>query len=405
MLAITTVYGKPFIDLFLKITLRSLSQKNNLAEKSFRLTWIIVTTKNGQKQIEASEYFKKIKKTKKIIFKYINQPLKSDKYEIMTAGHNLAFELAEKTSDGILFLQPDAIYFDGFMKLIVRNKNKKAIFLPSYMVVREQFVKIFKNERRFSIRKVVDETINNLHPYTKDHFINSDSFRNDCPNFFFDRTSKEEITIAPPQLGLAYFLPDFSKKYILDKNYDEYLLEEVGQNIDNSLFLNEISKGIWPEMSPLKRFSKKVSKERFNFIWVISNWKSAPYLGPSAIRKKLLNMNSVLSTKTSGDTDFLRLNIICNIIEQVLLSDSFKKITIFNNSNEIIFAKRIINYLFTKTILDSPPIKLVNNKNIFLVLVRIFSYSSAENIFLLILKCFIVLQRLTSTANIPNENK
>ena len=405
MLAITTVYGKAFIDLFLKITLRSLSQKNNLAEKTFRLTWIIFTTKNGQRKIEASNYFKKIKKNNKVIFKYISQPFDLDKYKIMTTGHNLAFELAEKTKEGILFLQPDAIYFDGFVRLIFRNKDKKAIFLSSYMVVRERFVRIFKNEKSFLIGNVIDATIKNLHPYTIDHFIKSDTFRNDCPNFFFDRNSKEKIAIAPPQLGLAYFLPDSSKKYILDKNYDEYLLEEVGQNISNTLFLKEISIGIWPEMSPLKRFSKKVSKERFNFIWVISNWKNAPFLGPYAIRRKLLNMNSVLSTGTSGDTDFHRLNVICDIIDQVLTSDSFKIITLFNNSEENIIAKNIINNLFKRIILDNPPERLVGNKKLFLIIVLIFSFKTNENIFLLFLKWLIKLKKLIPTSNILTTKK
>lgn len=386
MLAITTIYGKEFTNLFVSTTLRSLAQKNNLGSKAFKLTWIIYTTENSKTKIQASKYFYKIKKNNEIVFKYINKPKEADKYKIMTAGHNLAFKLAAELKNGIIFLQPDAIYFDGIIKFIFRNRYKKAIFLSSYMVIREKFVKIFKKATDFSLDKVIKETFKNLHPYTKDHCIHSKTFRNDCPNFFWEKTHLKKIIISPPQLGLAYFLPDFSKDYKLDKNYDEYLLDEISKKLDETLFLDKIGKGIWPEMSPLKRFSKKISNEKINFIWVVSNWKNAPFLGPTEFKLKLLSMQSTLSMKESFKNEFLRLNIIRDIIKEAILLKAFKKITIFNNHKEIDLARKIINTYFIDKILNSPANDLIKNKVLFLKIVKLFSFTIIENTILLFLK-------------------
>lgn len=359
MIGITVVFGDEFLKLFCDVTLKSLSTNNNLCQPNCDVSeWIINTTEDGKRTICNTSYFQKIQQNTKIVFVNITKNTSLyDKYSLMSEGHNLALKKGVEKKEGVFFIQPDAIYFDGIIKYI-KSKNKFAgVFVPSFMVIREKFYDLFsKPESCTSLKNICDASCQSLHQFTLDHDLDSSTFRNDCPNFIMSKISNKDYIFQPMPHGLIYLNPNLLYKKTITSTYDSDLLENFEKNIESAFFENNARNCIWPEMSPRARFSQRVSNEPINFCWILHAWRTEKHFGNINIQRKFLSLSfRLFSNEIPNQTNvsILRLKIISLFVYTALRFKLFLKVANISKTPDNRW-RRCINLLF-RTLLCVKP--------------------------------------------------
>lgn len=372
MIGVTVVFGFEFLRLFCQTTLESLSAKGNFGSPNCAIReWYIFTTEHGKQTITQTKKFREIFRNTKILFFPLDENIAPEKkYSIMTFGHNFALKEGLKKNLGVVFIQPDAIYFDGIFDFINSRKQFSAIFVPSFMVIREKFQEAFANENNnFSLEKINEVSKTNLHRFTLDHEISFKKFRNDCPNFFFTKINEFKILFHPTPFGLIYLNPQMLKKIEILTTYDSDLLENFEEKIENVYFENNLRKCVWPEMSPASRFEERVSNEPINFCWVLHAWRTEKHFGGIKLKQKFLSQKAYLFLGKETADDIKAERIMCRITEYfkyALKNNLFTKIANISNYPNSKYRK-FINNLFL-SVLESKKLKTFHHLKFFIFL-------------------------------------
>ncbi len=114
--AITVIWGAPFVDMYLRVALRSLLAQGNLCDlaRAHRVLYVIYTTPEDARAIEAAPAFRKLREAVEVRITLFSPT------EIDTANfgsHNdlwrRGVDLARRNRETLFFLIPDVVYAKG----------------------------------------------------------------------------------------------------------------------------------------------------------------------------------------------------------------------------------------------------------------------------------------------------
>ena len=140
---IMAVWGKPYLDLFLELSLPSQLAPGNLPSLKNRLgaTYKIYTTVEGEAYLRRQEIFQRLTElidTKIIAVDKFNS---EDKFSPLINFHNQAIREADVENAALIFLSPDFIIADGtLLKLIeLWQAGHRAVLVLTLRLVKETF--------------------------------------------------------------------------------------------------------------------------------------------------------------------------------------------------------------------------------------------------------------------------
>ena len=191
---VNLVWGKGFLDLFLKITLPNQLTDKNLIFLSNQINvnviYKIYTTDKDKKIIEASESYQKLSKYLKVEFELI--ALKDEfKYVTMNSCHNEALKNAFIKNAILVFLTADMICSNNLFKALYEYimKGYRCIAVAGIRLSKQKFLyNVLKEAYTIDLppRKLVKYALENLHAGSKALFARSNNIPSIwCSHFYY----------------------------------------------------------------------------------------------------------------------------------------------------------------------------------------------------------------------------
>lgn len=179
---ILAVWGKEYIELYLKIGLPSQFGEGNLPFLAGRKGFIykIFTTRKDENFIRNHRAIKKLSKLINTDIIPIDEGSEGGKFELLMDIHNRAIREADRENATIIFLSPDFIMADGTIRKIMKLKcyGYRAIMILTLRLVREEAVpeiinRYYESDNgsiSVSPRELVSVAMNYLHPIEKSYY-------------------------------------------------------------------------------------------------------------------------------------------------------------------------------------------------------------------------------------------
>lgn len=179
---IMAVWGKPYIDQFLKISLPSQLAPGNLPslKNDPRFTYKIYTTLEDGIYLSQQKIFKKL--TKLISTKIISvEKIQSDdKFSPLMDFHNKAIQEADAENAALIFLSPDFVFADGTLSKLIElwAAGYRAVMVLTLRLIEEtakvELINEYYDKKNQTLTvapgNLVQTCLKHLHPIEKTYF-------------------------------------------------------------------------------------------------------------------------------------------------------------------------------------------------------------------------------------------
>ncbi len=176
------VWGKSYLDLFLKVSLPTQLSPGNLPSIDNKpgFTYKIYTTVEGEVYLRQQDIFSRLTKfidTKVITVDKIHS---DDKFSPLMDFHNQAIMEADAENAALIFLSPDFIIADGTLSRLIKlwQKGYRAVMVLTLRLieetVKEELLNKYYHEKDQALniqpREMVGLCLKHLHPIEKTYF-------------------------------------------------------------------------------------------------------------------------------------------------------------------------------------------------------------------------------------------
>ncbi|MCB1107768.1 MAG: hypothetical protein KDK76_06710 [Chlamydiia bacterium] len=168
---INVVWGQKYIQTFLELSLPAQLSYGNLRDLKTQAHYIIYTTEEGQKLIEASQIFKQLQHACHVIFRIISFKVDTCPFKILLKNHSDAIKQGNKTNSPLIFLSPDSIVSTGTFCYCENaiNKGIRLIAICSARMSLEKYIPIALKKKdhegvvTWKPKELAIATVQNLH--------------------------------------------------------------------------------------------------------------------------------------------------------------------------------------------------------------------------------------------------
>lgn len=253
------VWGRDYIDTFLKLCLPSMLSEGNIASLNNEHSLFILHTKEEDIPIfDNNIHFKKLKMLISVEIKNINIPDGMDKYTILSRAQSEAVQLS-KNFDVICFLYSDFVWATGSMQFSLQKiaNGYDGVISPVPPIIKEKFYEMLhENYEDFityddkyipsylinaNSRKLIHHVKPIMHPMMRDNNIDY-KINTGNPAYVLWFGPNEDLLIRcfhshPVMLKVKPFCPEYCTPF--EKTLDEYFLPHAYPSTDRLYFIND----------------------------------------------------------------------------------------------------------------------------------------------------------------------
>lgn len=181
MIAVTPVWGRPFISLFGAVVLPSFLSQSNFPYLGRKLLFVLYTTKEDLELLNSYPSFKLLLAFVQVRIEYLEQNFEKP-HVIMSQCEEAIAKEAALSDVPAIYLQPDAMLSDGAIKKMfdIWQEGYRVILVPGIRVEKETFLEKVRNylDDDASVltiepRNLMRHTISSLHPISKSLLVDS----------------------------------------------------------------------------------------------------------------------------------------------------------------------------------------------------------------------------------------